>query len=57
MNTDVINSLWEVLNKSLLIYLEGESTEKHKIILLYFQHMPSNLHNTQNLQVPEATAN
>lgn len=26
-HTDVINSLWEVLNKSLLIYLERESTE------------------------------
>lgn len=30
MHTDVINLLWEVLNKSLLIYLEGESTESTK---------------------------
>lgn len=30
---------------------------KHKMILQYFQHMPSNLHNTHKLQVPEATAN
>lgn len=30
MHTDVINLLWEVLSKSLLIYLGGESTESTK---------------------------